>query len=244
MDLYYQESHRPARPMTFGEATKTCLVKSGDWNGRASRSEFWWYFLDYQLTAPPLLILTVLYTGMMDDLVTTLGSGWFTTLVISLLLYLVILLNLLWFFSFTTATIRRLHDGGRSGWWLLLTPTPGLLVIGFFLFLEGESSKNKYGAVPTNDPIEASMAEIVSAIPDNLLMSARSAWIGRERVLAVFAGVFLASLVITTVLAYSAGLSGAFLQFSLQEEIFDGKVDFAEDPGPDSEGRTNDSILW
>ena len=55
---------------------------------------------------------------------------------------------------------------------------------------------------------------------------------------------FLASLVITTVLAYSAGLSGAFLQFSLQEEIFDGKVDFAEDPDPDSEGRTNDSTLW
>ena len=117
-------------------------------------------------------------------------------------------------------------------------------MIGFFLFLEGESSKNKYGAVPTNDPIEASMREIISAIPDNLSMSARSAWIGRERVLAVFAGVFLASLVITTVLAYSAGLSGAFLQFSLQEEIFDGKVDFAEDPDPDSEGRTNDSTLW
>ena len=55
---------------------------------------------------------------------------------------------------------------------------------------------------------------------------------------------FLASLVITTVLAYSAGLSGAFLQFSLQEEIFDGKVDFADDPGQDSEGRTNDSSLW
>ena len=88
------------------------------------------------------------------------------------------------------------------------------------------------------------MAEIISAIPDNLSMSARSAWIGRERVLAVFAGVFLASLVITTVLAYSAGLSGAFLQFSLQEEIFDGKVDFAEDPDSDSEGRTNDSTLW
>ena len=67
---------------------------------------------------------------------------------------------------------------------------------------------------------------------------------GRERVLAVFAGVFLASLVITTVLAYSAGLNGAFLQFSLQEEIFDGKVDFAEDPDQDSEGRTNDSLLW
>ena len=149
------------------------------------------------------------------------------------------------FFSFTAVTIRRLHDVGRSGWWLLLSPTIlGLVVIGFFLYLEGQSSKNKYGTVPTNAPIEASIREIVSAIPDNLSMSMKSAWIGRERVLAVFAGVFLASLVITTVLAYSAGLSGAFLQFSLQEEIFDGKVDFAEDPDPDSEGRTNDSTLW
>ena len=38
--------------------------------------------------------------------------------------------------------------------------------------------------------------------PDNLWMAAKSAWVSRERGLAVFAGVFLASLVITTVLAY------------------------------------------
>ena len=82
------------------------------------------------------------------------------------------------------------------------------------------------------------------SLPDNLIMAGKGAWRGRERVLAVFAGVFMASLVITTVLAYAVGLSGAFLQYSLQESIFDAKVDFADDPGSDSEGRTNDSVLW
>ena len=40
-------------------------------------------------------------------------------------------------------------------------------------------------------------------LPDNLRLAALSAWRGRERGMAVFAGVFLASLVITTVLALS-----------------------------------------
>jgi len=82
------------------------------------------------------------------------------------------------------------------------------------------------------------------SLPDNLLMAGKSAWRSRERVLAVFAGVFMSSLVITTVLAYAVGLSGAFLQYSLQESIFDAKIDFADDPGPKSEGRTNDSATW
>ena len=84
----------------------------------------------------------------------------------------------------------------------------------------------------------------ILSLPNNLVMAAKSSWRSRERVLAVFAGVFLASLVISTVLAYGVGLSQAFLQYSLQEEIFDAKVDFADNPGNDAEGRTNDSLLW
>jgi len=92
--------------------------------------------------------------------------------------------------------------------------------------------------------LEPSRFEKLASLPDNLIMAAKSAWIGRERGLAVFAGVFLASLVITTVVAYGVGLSQAFLQFSLEEEIFDVKMDFAEDPGENVTGRTNDSVLW
>ncbi len=91
---------------------------------------------------------------------------------------------------------------------------------------------------------EPTLIQKLSSVPDNLIMAAKSAWIGRERGLAVFAGVFLASLVITTVVAYGVGLSQAFLQFSLEEEIFDVKMDFSEDPGDNVTGRTNDSVQW
>ena len=117
MDLYYQEDHRPTRPMTYLEAIKTGLVKTGDFSGRASRSEFWWNFLDYLPIAPGLVIVNLFYTGALANLAASVGSGLFTTLIIGPLLYLIVFLQLLFFFSFTTVTIRRLHDVGRSGWW-------------------------------------------------------------------------------------------------------------------------------
>jgi uncharacterized membrane protein YhaH (DUF805 family) len=44
-----------------------------------------------------------------------------------------------------TATIRRLHDVGISGWWVLL----GSLVL-FICLIDGESCDNKYGPCPKN----------------------------------------------------------------------------------------------
>ena len=48
-----------------------------------------------------------------------------------------------------------------------------------------------------------------------------SAWRGRARGAAVFSGVFLASLVITTVLAYGSGLMSAFLEEGTKGEEYD-----------------------
>ena len=72
-----------------------------------------------------------------------------------------------------------------------------LRIIDLFWKLFGKK-KGKTDSEKSNIPWKT---RLLSA-PDNLWMAAKSAWIGRERVLAVFAGVFLASLVITTVLAY------------------------------------------
>ena len=82
------------------------------------------------------------------------------------------------------------------------------------------------------------------AAPNNISMAVKSAWRARERGLAIFAGVFLSSLVITTVLAYAVGLNQGFFQFSLEGEVFDAKLDFQKDPGGSWDGRTNDSVLW
>ena len=82
------------------------------------------------------------------------------------------------------------------------------------------------------------------AAPNNISMAISSAWRGRERGLAIFAGVFLSSLVITTVLAYAVGLNQAFFAFSLEGDEFDAKVDFQSDPDGNWAGRTNDSAVW
>ena len=81
----------------------------------------------------------------------------------------------------------------------------------------------------------------LSDIPANFRSAVRSAWMGRERGLAIFAGVFLASLVITTVFAYGVGLSQGAVQNSLDDEVYDAKVDFASET--DWSSRTNNSCL-
>ena len=58
-------------------------------------------------------------------------------------------------------------------------------------------------------------------LPSRLRLAAQGAWRGKERGLAVITGVFLSSLVITTVLAYGVGLSQLFFEEALTSEPFD-----------------------
>ena len=46
---------------------------------------------------------------------------------------------------------RRLHDTGKSGWWLLLglVPVAGWLVLAIFFALEGDKHPNRYGEADT-----------------------------------------------------------------------------------------------
>jgi uncharacterized membrane protein YhaH (DUF805 family) len=46
--------------------------------------------------------------------------------------------------------VRRLHDTGRSGWWLLisLVPVIGFIVLLVFLVQDSQAGSNQYGANP------------------------------------------------------------------------------------------------
>jgi len=84
----------------------------------------------------------------------------------------------------------------------------------------------------------------VERSPDSMRLAGLSAWRGKERGLAVFAGVFLATLVITTVFAYGIGLSQIFFQTSLENDPYDAKIDLDAEPWENNSGRTNDTVLF
>jgi|SRR5215831_2118369 len=83
--------------MPIVDAVKTCFAKYADFDGRATRAEYWWFFLAVLLgSAVASLISLRLYT----------------------VFSLVILLPMI------AAGTRRLHDTNRSGWWQLLALVP------------------------------------------------------------------------------------------------------------------------
>ena len=80
-------------------------------------------------------------------------------------------------------------------------------------------------------------------LPSKLRLAAQGAWRGKERGLAVITGVFLSSLVITTVLAYGVGLSQLFFEESLKSEPFDAKIEYGRTPVENSTGWSNNTTV-
>lgn len=93
-------------PMTFFESILVCFKKYADFNGRASRSEFWWFALFITLVTSALVYISE-----------TLGSVFLIATLLPLL----------------AVGTRRLRDVGKSGWWqlYLLIPIGGLVILGF-----------------------------------------------------------------------------------------------------------------
>lgn len=119
------------RQLTFGEAVTKCLqVNYCNFSGRASRSEFWWYEL-FMLLVNALCSLIPMVLG------DTVGGA--ITGVISLLLILPTL----------GLMARRLHDIGRSAWWLLLILTGiGTILLIIWWIMPSQEHPNEYGDEP------------------------------------------------------------------------------------------------
>lgn len=122
------------------------LKKYADFSGRAPRAEYWWFVLLYLVG---YLVATIL------DSILGLGSTVYTYGPITLLLALAILIPSI------AVGARRLHDTGRSGWWLLigLIPFIGAIVLLVFFVTPGQSGSNEYG----DDPYAGGSASAATA---------------------------------------------------------------------------------
>lgn len=105
-NMLNSKANSEADSSTFFGAIRVCLAKYADFNGRATRSEFWWFALFVTLATSALVYLSE-----------SLGS--------------IFLIGML--LPFLAAGARRLYDMGKSGWWLLymLVPVGGIVLLGY-----------------------------------------------------------------------------------------------------------------
>ena len=110
------------------------LKKYVEFNGRASRTEFWMFALFNFIASVVLRVID----GVLG-LKTAHGVGLLATIY-----GLAVLL------PYLGVAARRLHDSGRSAWWLLLllVPIVGWLILLVFYILESQPGDNAYGPNP------------------------------------------------------------------------------------------------
>ena len=107
------------RKMTFTESISTCFSKYSTFDGTASRSEYWWFFL--------FLVLAGLALSMVSETVAA-------------------IFNLATLIPVLAVGARRLHDTDRSGWWQLLYFIPFIGWIAVIVLLAQESKPNRYSS--------------------------------------------------------------------------------------------------
>jgi len=132
--------------MSFGQAISTCFRKYADFSGRATRSEFWWFYLFYALVGlvlalPGTLVMMLGIPASQDQMP---GPAFWIGL---MLLVLASLVQLAFIIPMLAVGCRRLHDRGQSGWLQLLMLVPcGSIVLIVFWVLDGTPGDNVYGA--------------------------------------------------------------------------------------------------
>src|SRR5438128_1346072 len=124
--------------MGLAEAVNVVLKqKYSDFSGRARRSEYWNWTLAFFIAVFGLEIVSIILAAVAKPLA-----------VVMLLVILVVLLGTL--VPGLAVAVRRLHDTGKSGLFLLITfiPFVGGLIVLVFMCLDSTPGDNQYGPNP------------------------------------------------------------------------------------------------
>lgn len=106
-----------------------------DFDGRASRKEFWSF----------VLINFFIRAGLLIFAITKVNDDYFMDVMILFIIFNVVVL-----LPSLTVSIRRLHDIGKSGWYFLIAFIPfiGAIWVFFYYITDSEVGENTYGDNP------------------------------------------------------------------------------------------------
>lgn len=116
------------REVAFAQALPLFFKNYTVFTGRSSRGAYWWVFL---ISVGVGVVDRILFRHGYADGVGLLGSLWaLATIIPSIAL-----------------SFRRLHDTGKSAWWLLigLIPLAGAIVLIVFFAQPGQRMTNEFG---------------------------------------------------------------------------------------------------
>jgi len=125
-----------SNPLTA--SVTTVLHKYADFSGRANRPEYWYWVLALLAVNVVLAMIEgAILAPMMGFEAFSPEAGQPLRLLFSLAVLIPSL----------AVAVRRLHDTGRSGWWLLiqLIPVLGTLVMLWWLTRPSETQENRFG---------------------------------------------------------------------------------------------------
>jgi len=116
------------------------MSKYATFNGRASRAEYWYFFLFVMVCSWIAMVIDFAagsYIIENHELQYSLG-------------FFEVLCAVFFIFPSTSCAIRRLHDTGKSGWWYFLLPFTivGIFPLIVFLSTAGSYGDNEYGPSP------------------------------------------------------------------------------------------------
>ncbi len=135
--------------MNLFEAVGSVYRNFGNFNGRASRSEFWWFQM--------FLLIIYFFVFVLSIRLPIVGS---------MFAGLVLLANLL---PSLAVLARRLHDSDKSGWWVLIAFVPfGNLLLLVFALLPSDPGPNRYGLSPSIQSVQRDFPAHPSPEPPRL----------------------------------------------------------------------------
>jgi len=137
--------------MGFGQAIKHVFSNYATFRGRASRSEFWWWYLFTVIVSAVIYLISVPLGLTVGGGEWVVGSGAEAQVIA---IPGTPILSLVWFLAIVIPTIavgaRRLHDTDRTGWWWLIyfLCCIGPIVLIIFWVMDSTPGPNRYGEGP------------------------------------------------------------------------------------------------